>query len=40
MARPAHEQLVALETELRESGTIYKCLPGQLDVSGTSTPHS
>jgi hypothetical protein len=36
MARRAHEQLVALEIELRESGTVYKCLPGQHDDLGIS----
>jgi hypothetical protein len=36
MARRAHEQLVALETELRESGTVYKCASGQHDDLGIS----
>jgi hypothetical protein len=36
MARRAYEQLAALETELRESGTVYKCLPGQHDDLGIS----
>jgi hypothetical protein len=36
MARRAHQQLVALETKLRESGTVYKCSSGQHDDLGIS----
>jgi hypothetical protein len=36
MSRKAFEQLAGLETELRESGTVYKCLPGQHDDLGIS----
>jgi hypothetical protein len=32
-SRCAFEQLANLETELRESGTVYTCPPGQHDVS-------
>ena len=35
-SRRAYEQLTALETENRESGTVYKCLPGQHDDLGIS----
>jgi hypothetical protein len=31
MSRRAYEQLMALETEMRESGLIYTCPPGQHD---------
>jgi len=31
MSRRAYEQLMALETEMRESGLIYPCPPGQHD---------
>jgi hypothetical protein len=34
--RRAYEQLMALETEMRESGTIYRCPPGQYDDLGIS----
>ena len=36
MSRRAYEQLMALETELRETGIIYKCAPGQHDDLGIS----
>jgi hypothetical protein len=36
MSRRAFEQLVNLETELRESGTVYKCPTGQHDDLGIS----
>jgi hypothetical protein len=36
MSRRAYEQLMNLETELRESGIVYKCLPGQHDDLGIS----
>jgi len=32
----AYQQLNSLETELKESGTVYKCLPGQHDDLGMS----
>jgi hypothetical protein len=32
----AYEQLEALESEMRESGIIYKCAPGQYDDLGIS----
>ena len=35
-SRKAYEQLMNLETELRESGIVYKCLPGQHDDLGIS----
>jgi hypothetical protein len=35
-SRRAYEQLMALETELRETGIIYKCAPGQHDDLGIS----
>jgi hypothetical protein len=35
-SRRAYEQLMALETELRDTGTIYKCTPGQHDDLGIS----
>jgi hypothetical protein len=34
--RRAYEQLMALETEMRESGTVYRCPPGQHDDLGIS----
>ena len=34
--RRAYEQLANLETELRESGTVYTCPPGQHDDLGIS----
>src|SRR5271154_4343521 len=34
--RVGYEQLEALETELTESGTIYRCPPGQHDDLGIS----
>jgi hypothetical protein len=36
MSRRAYEQLVALETEMRESGTVYRCPSGQHDDLGIS----
>jgi hypothetical protein len=36
MSRQAFEQLANLETEVRETGIIYKCLPGQHDDLGIS----
>jgi hypothetical protein len=36
MSRKAHEQLANLETELRDSGIVYKCLPGRHDDLGVS----
>jgi hypothetical protein len=36
MARRAYEQLANLETEVRETGIVYKCLPGQHDDLGIS----
>ena len=35
-ARRAYAQLEALEPEMRESGIVYKCLPGQHDDLGIS----
>ena len=35
-AQRAYAQLEALEPEMRESGMIYKCLPGQYDDLGIS----
>jgi hypothetical protein len=35
-SRRAYAQLEALEVELRDSGTVYKCLPGQHDDLGIS----
>jgi hypothetical protein len=35
-SRLAYEQLAELEIELRESGRVYKCLPGQHDDLGIS----
>jgi hypothetical protein len=32
----AYQQLNSLETELKESGAVYKCLPGQHDDLGMS----
>jgi hypothetical protein len=34
--RRAYEQLMALETEMRESGTVYSCPPRQHDDLGIS----
>jgi hypothetical protein len=36
MSQKAYEQLMNLETELRDTGIIYKCLPGQHDDQGIS----
>jgi hypothetical protein len=36
MTRRAYEQLMGLETEMRESGTVYTCPPGQHDDLGIS----
>jgi hypothetical protein len=36
MSKKAYEQLMNLETELRDTGIIYKCLPGQHDDLGIS----
>ena len=36
MSRRAYEQLMNLETEMRDTGVIYKCLPGQHDDLGIS----
>lgn len=36
MSRRAYEQLVALETEMRETGTVYRCPSGQHDDLGIS----
>jgi hypothetical protein len=36
MTRRAYEQLMALETEMRESGIVYSCAPGQHDDLGIS----
>jgi hypothetical protein len=36
MSRKAYEQLTALETEYRESGTVYTCASGQHDDLGIS----
>ena len=36
MSKRAYEQLMGLETELRESGLVYSCPPGQLDDLGIS----
>jgi hypothetical protein len=36
ISRRAYEQLMALETELRETGVVYKCAPGQHDDLGIS----
>jgi hypothetical protein len=35
-SRRAYEQLMGLETEMRESGIVYTCLPGQHDDLGIS----
>jgi len=35
-SRRAYQQLNTLETELKESGAVYKCLPGQHDDLGMS----
>jgi hypothetical protein len=34
--RRAYQQLMALETEMRESGTVYRCPPDQHDDLGMS----
>jgi hypothetical protein len=34
--RRAYEQLMGLETEMRESGIVYRCPPGQHDDLGIS----
>src|SRR5215471_9850392 len=36
MTRRAYEQLMALETEIRESGIVYTCPPGHHDDLGIS----
>ena len=36
MSKRAYEQLIGLETEIRESGIIYSCPPGQHDDLGMS----
>jgi hypothetical protein len=36
MSRRAYDQLMALETEMRESGLVYSCPPGQHDDLGIS----
>ena len=36
MSRKAYDQLVRLETEMRESGIVYQCPPGQHDDLGIS----
>jgi hypothetical protein len=36
MSRQGYEQLVNLETEVCETGIVYKCLPGQHDDLGIS----
>ena len=36
MSKRAFEQLVGLETEMRESGVVYSCPPGQHDDLGIS----
>jgi hypothetical protein len=36
MARRAYEQLMALETEIRDSGIVYTCPPGHHDDLGIS----
>jgi hypothetical protein len=36
MTQRAHEQLTKLETEMRESGIVYRCAPGQHDDLGVS----
>jgi hypothetical protein len=36
MSKRAYEQLMGLETEMRESGIIYSCPPGQHDDLGIS----
>ena len=35
-SRRAYEQLVGLETEMRDSGIVYTCPPGQHDDLGIS----
>jgi hypothetical protein len=36
MSRRAYDQLMRLETEMRESGIVYSCPPGQHDDLGIS----
>jgi len=36
MSRRAFEQLTALKTELRDTGMVYQCPPGQHDDLGIS----
>jgi hypothetical protein len=36
MSRQAYQQLANLETEVRETGIVYKCLPGEHDDLGIS----
>ena len=36
MSRRAYQQLMELETEMKQSGTIYKCASGQHDDLGMS----
>jgi len=36
MSRGAYEQLMNLGTEFRDTGIVYKCLPGQHDDLGIS----
>jgi hypothetical protein len=36
MAQKAHAQLEALEVEYRDTGTVYRCLPGHQDDLGIS----
>ena len=36
LTQRAHEQLTRLETEVRESGIVYRCVPGQHDDLGIS----
>jgi hypothetical protein len=36
MARRAYEQLMALETEMRDTGIVYNCPSGQHDDLGIS----
>jgi hypothetical protein len=39
MSRRAYEQLMNLETELRDSGIVYKCLPSQHDPCRAPAPN-
>jgi hypothetical protein len=36
MSQKAYQQLMNLEAELRDTGVVYKCLPGQHDDLGIS----